>query len=640
MRITDAWIKKLEATPHQEYNIPEYKDPDIMLSRVLSGKDLLGREELRYEFVPVDETFPKFIRDNIETFKARESIYMHPEALDYVARVKGLLPQYFDSRDVLEVGSLIINGTPRVHFTNCWYHGIDLERGNGVDYVTPVTELARNDETFDVVVCTEMLEHDKDWEASLRAMYRLLKSDGLLLITCAGPTRPEHGTTRTDTYSSPFTTDYYRNISKEDLLGVLPTELFSECEIGYQRGEEDLNFYGIKRGEAKWEAAAPVIGKVEVGELITSSLREASSTLIPIKSTKWTVTACISTKDRYFTTLPLAIAAVATQTHPPNKLKIYDDGAQLDLREMAPYDHLLKMLDERGIEWEILTTPRQGQVINHQHCLDAASTDFIWRIDDDELPMPDCLERLMNTIRDHGIGGDIDKIGAVGGLVRQPGSTDAPPAFLDGTLKDIDAGLNLAWYKWRGSPREVQHLYSTFLYRVEAGKRAGGYPTSLSTVGHREESIFSHSIYRAGFKVIITPDALTYHLRQSDGGIRSFSDPALWERDEAIWQSYRKEWGLDGAKPNKLIVLDAGIGDHLLFKGIWAELNRRHPEQSYTLALCYPEVFNDIPDANIISIADAKQIVGDRYDSYSVYKWAWQNNWKGSIVDAMLEFYA
>lgn len=634
----DEWVKKLEDTPHQEYNKPEFKDKAVMLDRVRNGRDLLGRD-IPYRLVEVDDTFPLVVQQNIKQFEEKQFI-MHPEVIDYIERVKSQHPTYFVGKRVLEVGSLIINGTPRVHFEGCAYLGIDLQEGDGVDTVAAASTYIRPN-TFDVVVCTEVLEHDRDWETSLRQMYANLAPNGLLLITCAGPTRPEHGTTRTDTYSSPFTTDYYRNISKEDLLGVLPTELFSECEIGYQRGLEDLHFYGIKRD-------AQTVFVPNAAKSITEIVNERGPLVgmdtvtfdVPnLATTKhWTVTACVNTRDRYFTTLPMCLASIAAQSHKPDKLKIYDDGDQADLRGIPPYDQLLAMLTNRGIDWEIVHTPRKGQVTNHQHCLDNATTDFIWRVDDDELAMPDTLERLLNTVRDYGRG-EFENIGAVGGLVLMPGEVNPPPDFLNGTLSDIDAGMNLQWFKLPLGVKGVEHLYSSFLYRVPHARKVGGYPSNLSQVGHREESILTHKLHRGGFKLLIDPVAVTYHLRQATGGIRSVTDHSLWEADERVWQSYRAEWGMNGPKPHKLIVLDLGIGDHLLFKGIWNEIVRRNPDTAYTLALCYPEVFANIPNLQIISIADAKTIVGDRYDDYSFYKWAWMNEWKGSVVDAMLEFY-
>lgn len=172
---------------------------------------------------------------------------MHPEVSQFIEGVRGKHPEYFTGTKVLEVGSLDINGSIRYIFHNRQnYIGLDLGPGPGVDVICPIHEYKRPGE-FDVVVSTEMLEHDKYWRSSLKQMYENVKPGGMLILTCAGPTRQEHGTTRTTPGDAPFTNDYYMNISIEDFHSELPTNLFSNHLIKYERGNADLYFYGIKR---------------------------------------------------------------------------------------------------------------------------------------------------------------------------------------------------------------------------------------------------------------------------------------------------------------------------------------------------------------------------------------------------------
>ena len=56
------------------------------------------------------------------------------------------------------------------------------------------------------------------------------------------------------------------------------------------------------------------------------------------------VTAYISTKDRYDTTLPLAIASIAMQTVSPKKFILFEDSEPVDIRTNSVYLHLLHML--------------------------------------------------------------------------------------------------------------------------------------------------------------------------------------------------------------------------------------------------------------------------------------------------------
>lgn len=174
---------------------------------------------------------------------------MHIEVEQFIKRVRKEYWHKFRLRKVLEVGSKNINGSPRKYFWFCDYTGIDLSKGRGVDKVINICDMPfyENYLKYQTVISTEMLEHCEEWEEALAAMYHFLQRDGLLIITCASDERMEHGTKRTTPYASPDTTDYYRNISKEDFKSVLPESLFSAYVLMNARDKQDLQFYGIKK---------------------------------------------------------------------------------------------------------------------------------------------------------------------------------------------------------------------------------------------------------------------------------------------------------------------------------------------------------------------------------------------------------
>lgn len=64
----DGIIEKIGASAHQEYNRPEWKDRDRVEQLVKEGKDLFDRP-IEYDFVPIDDSYPKYILDNMEKFK-------------------------------------------------------------------------------------------------------------------------------------------------------------------------------------------------------------------------------------------------------------------------------------------------------------------------------------------------------------------------------------------------------------------------------------------------------------------------------------------------------------------------------------------------------------------------------------------
>src|SRR4051812_26542930 len=173
---------------------------------------------------------------------------MHLEVKNFVKATRKRFKKYFIRKKVLEVGSKYINGSVRKYFYFCNYTGVDIGSGKGVDISGRLSEVvSKLNPKYQTVISTEALEHDFEWQNSLKLMYDLLEDEGLLIITCAGPHRGEHGTARSEGKMSPDTNDYYGNVSVEDFEQVLPPALFNTYVLQYAAGKSDLQFYGIKK---------------------------------------------------------------------------------------------------------------------------------------------------------------------------------------------------------------------------------------------------------------------------------------------------------------------------------------------------------------------------------------------------------
>jgi SAM-dependent methyltransferase len=101
-----------------------------------------------------------------------------------MAYVAAMIPNPTGS--VLEVGSYDENGTVRPLFGGCEFVGVDMREGPGVDRVASSHDLPFDDGQFDVVVSTEMLEHDPYPWVSMAEMGRVLVPGGLLVVTARG----------------------------------------------------------------------------------------------------------------------------------------------------------------------------------------------------------------------------------------------------------------------------------------------------------------------------------------------------------------------------------------------------------------------------------------------------------------------
>jgi hypothetical protein len=128
----------------------------------------------------------------------------------------------------------------------------------------------------------------------------------------------------------------------------------------------------------------------------------------------------------------------------------------------------------------------------------------------------------------------------------------------------------------------------------------------------------------------VVPEAVTWHLKGSSGGIRDgFKE--MWDADEAVFGELMRDWGIK-PKEHKIITLDNGLGDHYAFRTILPEIMARFP--NLILACCYPDVFRDYK-VGLISIAEAQ--AGDHREG--VYRYMVEHNWKRSMVDAYREMY-
>jgi len=165
----------------------------------------------------------------------------------FCQNVKKQFPNHFKNVSVLDIGSLDICGNNRHLFENYTYVGVDLGPGPNVDFISKA-HLYKSDTLFDVVISTECFEHDEYYDLTIKNMYKLLKPGGLFMFTCAAPGRPEHGTTKTCHWSSPFTNDYYKNLSEEDIRKIINVDnLFSEYSFFLRGDVYDLYFCGIKK---------------------------------------------------------------------------------------------------------------------------------------------------------------------------------------------------------------------------------------------------------------------------------------------------------------------------------------------------------------------------------------------------------
>ena len=103
----------------------------------------------------------------------------HKEQWVFCGKVKGLHPEYFENKKVLDIGSFDVNGNEEFLFKNCDFTGLDIGEGDGVDVVCPAQDYDEPDETFDTIISCECWEHNPFYAESILNAIRMLKSGGL-----------------------------------------------------------------------------------------------------------------------------------------------------------------------------------------------------------------------------------------------------------------------------------------------------------------------------------------------------------------------------------------------------------------------------------------------------------------------------
>jgi len=314
----------------------------------------------------------------------------------------------------------------------------------------------------------------------------------------------------------------------------------------------------------------------------------------------------VCTRGRYYTTLPMALMAIANQTRKVDKLVVFDDNDEpKDLREDPTYLQIFHTLDAKGIAWEWKFAAKKGQHYSH-YLANTMGHEWVWRVDDDAIPEPNVLKNLLEFA--------VPGVGAVGGSILTP--PYVPHAKEPtGKIDNIDAEPNIQW-DFIKNPKQVEHLHCSFLYR--AGIQ--DYNRGLSRVAHREETLFTYGLFQRGYAIWAIPNAVTWHLKSPTGGIRAETNADLYAHDDQIFRNHL------AYRDKTIVVLNCGLGDHVVFSHVLPEI--KNP----VVFGCYPEIIPCRP------IAEAENLFGD-LETYNIYNKMSQWKWQDSLENAYRKLY-
>ena len=245
------------------------------------------------------------------------------------------------------------------------------------------------------------------------------------------------------------------------------------------------------------------------------------------------ITALVTTCNRYDTTLPLCLLSIVNQTKLPKRIVLVDDSKNKSFYSHPILLHILTLCKFKNIDFDYYYGKSEGMVPAIKLGLEKITGGWVYKIDDDNVLNPDVFEILSSSIH--------EGVGAVGGIYIDENSINKfEESDRYNKIEDIFFILNIQMVANQSSKiKEVEHLYSNYFFKKNI---EDPHPENLKPSGHREDTIFTHTIFRKGYDLLVVPQAKIYHLDiHNDNGNRMYR--GNYENyNENIFLEKLKEW--------------------------------------------------------------------------------------------------
>jgi ADP-heptose:LPS heptosyltransferase len=351
----------------------------------------------------------------------------------------------------------------------------------------------------------------------------------------------------------------------------------------------------------------------------------------------------IGTKDRY-ESLALLLWSLCEQSYKNWVVTVVDDSEnRKDIRKLPYILPILTRLDNENHEWRVLFGSKKGPHHNHQLVKDKSRSDYIFRVDDDEILDKYALEKMVVAWRELESKGD--KVGAIGPIVIDPkvpkDAATLPIGFeifkkFQGKVDEYGEVDGYQQWCYHPTPvlQEVEHLYSSFLYSREAALGIGGYELGYNVTGHREETDFTYRLFQKGYKLFIQPEAVVWHFRNPSGGIRTFNNSELWRECDEF---YKNKFGFrKGKNQDKVVKISGGLGDHLCATPLLRGLKKEG--KKVVISAIYPYLFQGNPNVDEL-IFPPDEVKYEMVNYKDIYKLAYDTGFYGLLSEAYCKFY-
>ena len=243
--------------------------------------------------------------------------------------------------------------------------------------------------------------------------------------------------------------------------------------------------------------------------------------LRPIKDNE-TIAIAIPTKNRH-TYLSVLLTSIINQTY-KHWMIVINDQSDIPIEENDTLKDLFALLENNGNPLKVIHSKNGWE--RHQRSMEAVpgSIEFIVRIDDDMMPTSVFLENILKPFHFFS-----DRpLAAVGGCFPEP------------FMKPIDLDVNLtdpSWipkfdqptWKLQGhhyeNARQIVEVETlagcAICYRRSVVQEVGGWAVEgYSHQAHREESDLCARLFARGYDLMMTTEAIAWHLYAPGGGSR------------------------------------------------------------------------------------------------------------------------
>jgi FkbM family methyltransferase len=286
------------------------------------------------------------------------------------------------------------------------------------------------------------------------------------------------------------------------------------------------------------------------------------------------ITVTIPTRNRENCLRQLLISLL-NQSYSEWDLIVCNDGDDFTIETNQIIDLIIKYRKRV----KIIKGLKKGPARAHNEMFRHSETEWIYRIDDDNIMDKECLRHLSDVIRDKGT-----RLGAVAPMVISPFDPldksvikSDPPEI---TGNNFLSAATVQQHFWPNSPDIIsaEHLHSSFVYRKSFAEKTGFiyHENDESIVSYGEETIFTYKIFLSGYKLYVCQNAYIWHFISQKGGTRDdgkYSESVM--KDFEIYKNTMNE--LMNKNKSDLKSQDSALYDEIFTQNSY-KINRNETE--------------------------------------------------------------